>query len=60
MNKFYVPTSRRLFDLDTSVKSMRVWKEHFLKFVEGFRETYGGISIRLSASSLKEMYKKVS
>ena len=59
-NKFYIPTNTKLLNLDMSIKSMRIWKEHFLKFVEGFETVYSSTSIRLSATNLKEMHKKIS
>jgi hypothetical protein len=40
LNPFYLPEERKTLEVSTAQKHMRFWKEHFLQFVDGFRDIY--------------------
>ena len=60
INKNYLPTSQKFLHLDTSLRRMRLWKEHFLKHVDEFKSTYSASYIRYSEEHLKSMHKSIT
>lgn len=60
LNPFYMPLEKTLLGFDPNEKNMRFWKEHFLQYVDDFRDVYGIYSCKFTEENLEIMHRHIT